>query len=324
MSADRLNAHHQARKTVTVAVLDVLAGTPLAQAADGAGLEPADLALAVDVFCQAGSRALEQQTVAPGWWQIYAEFPDWTTAETTAATHLAPLLGRAATEWWFIRKHPCWRIRLRTTGHPDGTKTTVSTALNRLAAAGHIRRWWTGSYEAESAAFGGTEGMTAAHSLFHADSQAILTQLHGRRNSLGRREISVLLCTSLMRGAGLEWYEQGDIWHQVSTERPLPPDATLDRLRPMAADLNALLLADLRLDGPLFGEGGPAKWAAEWAAGFRDAGRALGVAARAGRLERGLRQVIAYHVIFHWNRLGLPARAQSILASAARTAVLGE
>jgi hypothetical protein len=31
--------------------------------------------------------------------------------------------------------------------------------------------------------------------------------------------------------------------------------------------------------------------------------------------------VLSYHVIFHWNRLGLSLRGQSILASAARTAI---
>lgn len=63
--------------------------------------------------------------------------------------------------------------------------------------------------------------MTCAHELFHADSRAILA-LHHHTNPLGRRELSVLLCTVLMRAASLEWYEMGDTWHQVTAERPLP------------------------------------------------------------------------------------------------------
>ena len=55
---------------------------------------------------------------------------------------------------------------------------------------------------------------------------------------------------------------------------------------------------------------------------FRHAGRSLAEAVRLGTLDRGLRQVLSYHVIFHWNRLGLSLRAQSALAWAARTAIL--
>ncbi|MFD9323923.1 hypothetical protein ACFWDQ_40935 [Streptomyces sp. NPDC060053] len=60
----------------------------------------------------------------------------------------------------------------------------------------------------------------------------------------------------------------------------------------------------------------------EWADAFRRAGRALGKAVQEGTLDRGLRQVLSYHVIFHWNRLGLSIRGQSILAWAARAAIL--
>lgn len=50
--------------------------------------------------------------------------------------------------------------------------------------------------------------------------------------------------------------------------------------------------------------------------------QALGNAVQAGTLDRGLRQVLSYHVIFHWNRLGLSMRGQSVLAWAARAAIL--
>jgi hypothetical protein len=60
----------------------------------------------------------------------------------------------------------------------------------------------------------------------------------------------------------------------------------------MADDLRQLMLADITPDGPLLDANGPLASAAGWA----DA--------------------------FHWNRLGLPARTQSILAWAARAAIL--
>ena len=311
------------------AVLDILAGTPLAEAAAGVRTEPAELAEAVEVYRQAGRHALEQQAACLGWWQLYIEFADWSTDEKTAVDHLAPLLLQAEqdgaiTAWWFIRKAPCWRVRLRLRSQPQAAdaKARVGAALDALLADGRVRRWWTGVYEPETTAFGGDLGVGLAHELFHADSHAILTALHHRENRLGRRELSVVLCGVLMRAAGAEWYEQGDIWHRVARDRPLPDDVAPDQSQALAADLKVLLLANTDADGPLFRPGGPAAFAGEWAAAFRRAGEALGAAAREGALERGLRHVIGYHVIFHWNRLGLSARTQSVLARTARSVIL--
>lgn len=270
---------------------------------------------------------LEEQA-ADDWWQLYLQFADWTSAEEVAAGHLAPLLHRAESDgtmsaWWFIRKHPCWRLRLRVPSHGHGAKDNLGAALDELAATGHIRQWWTGIYEPETAAFGNATGMRLAHELFHADSRAVLDLHRHGQNPLGRRELSILLCGTLMRAAGLEWLEQGDVWHRVAQERPLPADIPPDRLHALAEDLRQLMLADTAPDGPLLGRDKPVAFAAEWADAFRRTGRALGTAARAGTLDRGLRHILAYHVIFHWNRLGLPTRKQSTLAWAARTAILG-
>jgi protein-L-isoaspartate(D-aspartate) O-methyltransferase len=43
-----------------------------------------------------------------------------------------------------------------------------------------------------------------------------------------------------------------------------------------------------------------------WVAAFERAGAALASLANRGALTRGLRAVIAHHVIFHSNRAGLP------------------
>ncbi|MFG2865480.1 thiopeptide-type bacteriocin biosynthesis protein [Streptomyces sioyaensis] len=322
MSTDRLN-QPAPLEAVLPAVLEVLAGASTDTAAAHAGLEPADLNAAVAVYQQAGQHALAQQTGPPAWRQLYVQFTDWDKAEQTAADHLVPVLDlaqqdRLITGWWFIRKHPCWRMRLLPA---PGTQLppTLANTLDNLTADGRVNRWWPGIYEPETAAFGGDNSMTIAHTLFHADSRAILTRPHGE---LGRRELSLLLCATLMRAAGLEWYEQGDVWHLVTKERPLPSDVPTAKVHAMAGSLRQLLLADTSPTGPMLQSGRTLKPAADWVRAFRHAGRDLGTAARDGTLDRGLREVIAYHVIFHWNRLGLSARPQSILARAARTAIL--
>ncbi|MEU9404101.1 thiopeptide-type bacteriocin biosynthesis protein [Streptomyces sp. NPDC048281] len=319
MPADRLN--HPAHTEVTLhAVLEVLAGTETDTVATRAGLEPSDLAAAVTVYHQAGQQALAQQTGPPAWRQLYVQFTNWDKAEQTASDHLAPVLDlaqqdRLITGWWFIRKHPCWRLRLLPA---SGTQLppALAAALDALTTAGQIHRWWPGIYEPEAAAFGGDTSMNIAHSLFHADSHAILTTPH---SDLGRRELSLLLCATLMRAAGLEWYEQGDAWHRIARERPLPTDVPVGNVTHMASSLRQLLLADT---SPMLQSDRTLKPAADWVRTFRHAGRELGTAARDGHLDRGLREVISYHVIFHWNRLGLSARTQSVLAHAAKAAIL--
>jgi thiopeptide-type bacteriocin biosynthesis protein len=70
-------------------------------------------------------------------------------------------------------------------------------------------------------------------------------------------------------------------------------------------------------DGALLGH------CAQWAAAYTETGQELASLAAAGRLRRGLRDVLAHHVIFAWNRLGLPYATQSILAGTAKTVVFG-
>lgn len=202
-------------------------------------------------------------------------------------------------------------------------KHRLGAAFDELAADGRIARWWPGSYEAETAAFGGNSGLDLAHELFCKDSRAILDLIRDGEIGLGRRQLSLLLCSILMWATGLEWYEQGDVWHRVALERPLPPDVPTSKLAAMANEIKQLMLADTTPDGSLLRTDGPLASVAGWADAFRRTGRTLGSTARAGTLQRGLREVVSYLVIFHWNRLGLPARTQSILAWAARTAILG-
>ncbi|MGH3828467.1 MAG: thiopeptide-type bacteriocin biosynthesis protein, partial [Pseudonocardiaceae bacterium] len=73
--------------------------------------------------------------------------------------------------WWFIRKAPCWRLRLLR-GPPGSSadmKASVTTVLDGLVKANLIERWWQTVYEPESAAFGGPAAMDVAHALFQAD-----------------------------------------------------------------------------------------------------------------------------------------------------------
>jgi len=307
------------------AIHRVLGGDPLSDVAATSGLNPDDLAAATEVYRAAGRQALAERHAA-SWRQLYLRFADWQQADQIAAAHLLPVLDDAErngqiSAWWFMRKHPCWRLRLRPVR--PGSSTTIEAALDQLAADGHLDAWWPGVYEPETAAFGGGVAMDIAHTLFAADSRGVLELAVTGRTGLGRRELSLLLVSALARGAGLEWYERGDLFDRVCAERPLPLDIPAEKLSALADTLATLLRADSTPDGQLFGPDGPVDTQTSWAAACITTGRALADANRTGQLRRGLRDILSYHVIFHWNRIGLPARTQALLAHAARQAILG-
>jgi len=310
-------------------VLAVLAGAPPDMVAARLRVPTADLAEAIEVYQQAGRAALDTQAATDDWYQVHVQFPDWAAAEHTAATGLDPPLGHlqdtgVIAGWWFIRKAPCWRLRLTPGHHVEHAKmrASVNPILDRLTTSGLISRWRQTRYEPETAAFGGRSGIAIAHDLFCADSNNILAYLRDPKPPIGRRELSVLLCATLFRAAGQEWFECADIWHRVTHLRPIPTDTPTDRLTELAESLRTLLACDTRPTGALFDTHGPLGFAAPWATAFHHAGHALATAANQGTLKRGTRDILTHHVIFHWNRTGLLTTTQSILAHAAKTAIL--
>jgi thiopeptide-type bacteriocin biosynthesis protein len=314
--------------TVTNAVLQVLAGTPPAQAAADARLTLTDLAAATELFTNAGHAALEAQAER-AWYHVTIMFPDLAAAERAAATSLAPALQnlnqtRHITGWWFLRKHPGWRLRFRPHARADtaAARSAIDKTLNQLKAAGTITHWQPGLYEAETFAFGGPAGITAAHDHFCADSTATLDYLARTSPAIGRRELSVLLCSAMFKSAGLDQFEIGDLWNTVVQLRPPSEHAGTDTHHQLAEQLRPLLHADTSRSGPIFAASAPLAEVAEWAEAFRQAGQTLSHAATAGTLHRGLRHILAHLVIFHWNRIGLSAAHQALLSTAARDAAL--
>ncbi|MFJ1735501.1 thiopeptide-type bacteriocin biosynthesis protein [Streptomyces sp. NPDC088254] len=257
---------------------------------------------------------------SPTWCQINVAFPDWGRAEHIALTRLAPLLCTAEdegalTSWFIIRKRPCWRVRHLCAA--DG-QDPIGPHLDRLTAEGHVKTWTEIIYEPEIHAFGGPEAMASAHHLFHRDSRNLVDFLQsdaGRH----RRETSLMLCSLLMRSAGLDWYEQGDVWARVAAHRALPAGAAHggDQLLTTVHRLISVNGEDMMRAG------GPLAHAAEWAGAYAGAGTDLARLTESGQLRRGLRDVVAHHVLFAWNRIGLPYATQAILATATKTVIFG-
>jgi thiopeptide-type bacteriocin biosynthesis protein len=166
--------------------------------------------------------------------------------------------------------------------------------------------------------------MDVAHRLWHLDSRHLLTYLAATTDTPAtrlRRELALLLSSTMLRAAGLDWYEQGDVWARVANHRDPPDHSRTDDLRALQSPVRRLMSVDInslaRSDAPLTA-------IADWAAAYTAAGRDLARLASDGLLRRGLRDTLAHHVIFAANRLGLPAAVQAVLATTASTVVFGD
>ncbi|CAL9554821.1 hypothetical protein SUDANB13_04514 [Streptomyces sp. enrichment culture] len=307
------------------AVLSVLGGIPIEAAARRAQTSPARLAEAVERYRNAGQTALQQQSA--GWYQVYVMFADYPTAARAFRAYLLPALQEETVgPWWFLRKHPYWRLRV----HPvpaapaEPVISHVTQALDSAVSWGVVKEWQSSLYESEVIAFGGLQGLEIAHRLFHADSLGVLAydQLaeKGVDHLPDAKVVSLLLLASLLRSAGLEWGEQGDVWGQVEAKRALPADVPPAKVSAMVDAMRSLLTVDA---GAAFAESTLASLRT-WLTGMKREGQALQQAAHANRLGLGLRGILAKHVIFHWNRMGFSVRQQAIWARAAREALLGQ
>ncbi|MET8772144.1 thiopeptide-type bacteriocin biosynthesis protein [Streptomyces sp. NPDC004658] len=306
------------------AVLSVLGGVPIAEAAWRARTSPGRLAAAVELYRAAGRAALEAQP--DGWQQVYIKFVDYPTADHAFRAYLLPALREAPVDqWWFLRKHPCWRLRVRHRPDVPMDKATahLTEALDSAVSWGVVKEWQPSLYEPETVAFGGPDGMAISHSLFHTDSVGVLDYFRhaaeGTKGLLDAKATSLLLTTLFLRAAGLEWGEQGDVWGRVEARRPLPDNVPVDKVSAMAEQLQRFLLlesAPALADGPLT----PLR---TWVTGLEVGGQALADAAHEGRLALGLRGALARHILFHWNRMGFNTRQQAIWSRAAREAALG-
>ncbi len=263
----------------------------------------------------------------PPWLQYHLHLAN-PAAEAFAVQHLGPALTAledtgVVIAWHYLRKGDRWRLRYRPpASDPTAATAAVEDMLGRCRTAGVITAWTSVIYEPEALAFGGVDGMEVAHRLFHHDSRHVLAYLrfvHSGQQVDQRRELSVLLGTAAMRGAGLDWYEIGDTWAKVAANRP-PTQGSGSGQR-LSDAVRVLLHADTGPTSPLL-DNGRLAFAGPWFAAFADCGRTLRTLADAGRLRRGLREVLAHHQLFHANRLGLTHQQQALLAEAAATTVL--
>ncbi len=102
------------------------------------------------------------------------------------------------------------------------------------------------------------------------------------------------------------------------TTAPLGIESNPDRTR---TALRRLLTADTDPSSSLV-TNSPLTPFADWAASLHHAGKGLRRLFEDASLDRGLRAVLAHHILFHCNRMGLPPDVQATLAAHVRDAVM--
>ncbi|MFJ9822290.1 methyltransferase, FxLD system [Streptomyces sp. NPDC101151] len=254
------------------------------------------------------------------WHQYNVTFTDREKGKRAITERLGPVLLAAEDAgqidgWWYMNKQP-WPLRYRSVA----TSPQIESLLSDMVGDGTMMAWTPGIYEPETTAFGGSSAMDTAHDLFHADSRHLLTYQPGPGH-LGRRETAVLLISAMMRAADLDWFEQADVWAKVAELRPpatqpVPPEKTAV----LAPAMRKLMTADAH---SLCSPGRPLEGYGDWITAFERAGSALRALAGTNGLTRGLRAVIAHHVIFHANRAGLLRDDQHAMSHIAREVVMG-
>ena len=253
-------------------------------------------------------------TTSSPWRQLTITCDHWRAAEQAAAITLAPLIsdGLAAgttSGWWFTRKGDTWRVRIESP--PDGFTEQAAACLHRTDG---VRAVAETIYEPETTAFGGPAAMDAAHRLFCADSRCLLSLIAAASPDL-HRELPIVLASRMLRAARQDWYEQGDCWAQLAGHRDNGHET-----KPSAATLDAMLtLLTATADSPA----SPLHEQPDWGSAFDDAGRRLAELASRGILTRGLRAVLTHHLLFLFNRHGVSAADQYLLASAASQVIFG-
>lgn len=283
----------------------------------------AAFAAARDAFVRTGLAALT--AAADGWVQqglatagdgehrraLYGE----------VAALLRELLADGSAEnAFFLHKPPGLRLRVEPT---PGRRADVAAALGDAVAtwrsAGLLTGVEPGRYEAEEVLFGGPTSMAFVHALFTVDS-LIWLDYHAAPAAVAAESppwlVSFVLLRHLLDGLDVRGWEDLGVWDAVrdDTGRRLPPDGPAppgyrelgDGLRDLwsrSDRVTELLHPQVRelLDGYV---DAVREGAQRWRAGyFAQEGATLGP--RAGA---------ATFVVFHWNRAGLPAIEQSLIA----------
>jgi thiopeptide-type bacteriocin biosynthesis protein len=302
-------------------------GSPVSGA--GAAGSDEELAALCRVFLDGGMSALRRRRDSTDWLQYDLAFAavGRRRCYPELATAVRELLAtRQLDDFFFMHKPPGLRVRFRPAAP---ARSTVDQVVRRHLLGwqreGIVAAWRPARYEPEAQLFGGPTSMRSVHKLFTADSLVWLAY-HAAAVDAAAVDgaagpawaLSLLLLRPVFDALGIAGWEDLDVWDRVrwQTGRRLHPQALAEvDLAPLSVSLRATWTAPDRLLDEL----SPQLHLplVEYREAVADeAQRWLRDYFRSDEATLGPRAALAYLIIFHWNRAGLPGTRQSLLTEA--------
>jgi thiopeptide-type bacteriocin biosynthesis protein len=217
------------------------------------------------------------------------------------------------THFFFVRKPPDARLRFLCPEGGAPVACELEHSLKQLQRQGFVQDFFRSCYEPEQARFGGAEAMRLVHDYFDADtSEWLLLQQIGaaKRRSFSAATLVTSVFNHLFALVVADPAEVWDIWCQCweSTRgESVQADkgcldlnfASIEALRPLASPEEIGILGAYEAANLALAAGLTQLW-------------------HDGKLQRGVRGVLASVAMFGFNRHGLDESVQSNLFSAIR------
>jgi thiopeptide-type bacteriocin biosynthesis protein len=214
----------------------------------------------------------------------------------------------AVARFFFLRKPPDLRLRFLCPNGESKVARELELALRRLEQDGFVLSFFRSPYEPEQTRFGGAEAMRLVHDYFDVDSsQWLLLQ------RMGVAKRCSFLATTLLTGVLNHLFaavvgdpaEVWDIWCQCTgligeESAPMAGDclnpvfASIDELRPVASPEEIAILDAYEAANLAMAAGLKQVWSQ-------------------GKLQRGVRGILATVAMFVLNQHGIDQSAQTLL-----------
>jgi thiopeptide-type bacteriocin biosynthesis protein len=310
-------------RKLAAAVIESLAAPDLERVAAQAGV-PVDLLMAArDAFISGGIAAIHSLERQQRWLQFSISLgPDgWQRiVRSDIGTRIRAWLGDGpGREFFFMQKAPGLRVRF--CGVDDGCAGALRQALDALMTETTITAWTAGPYDAEVMQFGGATGLSLTHRWFTADSLAVLEHSRLRLDGtarIGSELFSLMVIDRLLRRLYDDW-ERWDVWCKLTLTGRLLHGAVgaVDPSRSRATRM--LLSHQPRILGAA---SEPERMLfARYDAALDGLCPEIQDAVDAGRLLWGLREILPFWMVFHWNRMAFDFETQKSLAATVAAAL---
>ncbi|MEX1365470.1 MAG: thiopeptide-type bacteriocin biosynthesis protein [Nannocystaceae bacterium] len=289
-------------------------------------LDPAQLASLSAEFVAAGTVAVSRVLQPERWIEASLSLeplePSWVSLMLGELP--AQLISWVEQErvrcMYFMNKPP--GLRLRLLGVVDELMPQLRTALEEQVSRGVVARFDVGPYDDEVAQFGGPVGMALAHEFFTRESMLVLEHHRLRLTEevgLPALDLSLVALDMLLRLVTDDDWELWDVWTKLSMTGRLPAKLSLEPDDPEVARALALrprVMSLLRDEGRALACAGPRQALAlrRYGEGLPALAEALRRARCEGELAWGLRDILPFWIIFHWNRMGFDLLRQQQLA----------